>query len=41
VVKYARDVGLDKVRTRLEQLTDQCGERFLPSGQMRVEKSRS
>lgn len=41
VVKYARDVGLDKVRARLEQLTDQCGERFLPSKQMKVEKLRS
>jgi 3-hydroxyacyl-CoA dehydrogenase len=35
VMKYARDVGLDKVRARLEQLSDQCGERFLPSGLLR------
>jgi 3-hydroxyacyl-CoA dehydrogenase len=35
VVKYARDVGLDKVRIRLEQLAAQYGERFFPSELLR------
>jgi 3-hydroxyacyl-CoA dehydrogenase len=37
VVKYARDVGLDKIRKRLDQLAAECGERFLPSHLLRVE----
>ena len=37
VVKYARDVGLDKIRKRLEQLAAECGERFLPSHLLREE----
>jgi len=35
VVKYASDVGLDKVRRRLEQLAAQHGERFFPCERLR------
>lgn len=30
VVKYAQDVGLEKVLERLEQFTQECGERYAP-----------
>ncbi len=30
VLKYARDLGLERVRADLEKLAAQCGERFLP-----------
>ena len=30
VLRYARDVGLNRVLTRLEQLADTCGRRFSP-----------
>ena len=30
VLRYARDIGLDRVRDRLEELSKQCGERFSP-----------
>jgi 3-hydroxyacyl-CoA dehydrogenase len=30
VVKYAQDLGLDHVKTQLEELAAQCGERFAP-----------
>jgi 3-hydroxyacyl-CoA dehydrogenase len=38
VVKHARDVGVEKVRARLEQLAAECGERFLPSHLLREER---
>jgi 3-hydroxyacyl-CoA dehydrogenase len=38
VVKYARDLGLDKVRARLEQLAAQYGERFFPCELLRGKK---
>ncbi len=31
-LKYARDLGLDKVRTRLHELAARCGPRFEPCG---------
>ena len=37
VIQYARDVGLDRIRMRLEALASECGERFLPSHLMREE----
>ena len=37
VVQYARDVGLEQVRMRLEQLAAEYGERFLPSRRLREE----
>lgn len=37
VVKYARDVGFDKIWKRLGQLAAECGERFLPSHLLRKE----
>jgi len=30
VVKYTQDLGLDHVKTQLEELAAQCGERFAP-----------
>jgi len=41
VVKYARDLGLDKVRARLEQLAAQYGERFFPCELLRGKKLKS
>ena len=35
VVKYARDVGVDRIRMRLERLAAECGERFLPCDLLR------
>jgi 3-hydroxyacyl-CoA dehydrogenase len=37
VIQYARDLGVDRVRRRLEELAAECGERFLPSHLMREE----
>jgi 3-hydroxyacyl-CoA dehydrogenase len=33
VLKYARDLGLDEVRTQLQQLANRFGERFAPVGE--------
>ncbi|SRR5271157_386449 len=30
IVKYAHDVGLERVRTQLQELAAECGERFAP-----------
>ncbi|MBN2161397.1 MAG: enoyl-CoA hydratase/isomerase family protein [Pontiellaceae bacterium] len=38
VMKYARDVGLDNVITRLDKLSDKFGERFLPCEYLRDQK---
>ncbi len=35
VLKYARDLGLERVRADLEKLAAQCGERFLPCDLLR------
>lgn len=40
IMKYARDVGLDNVVTRLDKLSDEFGERFLPCKYMREQKGR-
>ena len=34
-LKFAQDLGLDRVRSRLEDLTAQCGPRFDPCGLLR------
>lgn len=38
ILKYAKDVGLDQITARLEQLTKQCGDRFTPCRRLRDQK---
>ena len=41
VLRYAYDLGLNEVLTRLEELTEKCGQRFSPCRLLREEADKS